>query len=126
MNRQGEVIARCRISDRVRQGVAWMPFGGWGDADGNPKSVNTLTPEEPTDWGGGSGFYDAFVRIEKLPDDSMEIALHCRNRDEGFAALDPSVNSRKIPSTRLAGRQAGGERVQTSDESIRGPRKSGE
>jgi hypothetical protein len=22
-----------------------------------------LTPEEPTDWGGGSGFYDAFVEV---------------------------------------------------------------
>lgn len=70
MNRQGEVIAHCRISDRVRPGVAWMPFGGWGDAGGNSRSVNTLTPEEPTDWGGGSGFYDAFVRVEKLLDDS--------------------------------------------------------
>jgi hypothetical protein len=25
--------------------------------------VNVLTPEEPTDWGGGSGFYDAFVEV---------------------------------------------------------------
>jgi hypothetical protein len=22
-----------------------------------------LTPEEPTDWGGGSGLYDAFVEV---------------------------------------------------------------
>jgi hypothetical protein len=40
-----------------------MPFGGFGDAAGNPVSVNTLTPEEPTDWGGGSGFYDTFVEV---------------------------------------------------------------
>jgi hypothetical protein len=25
--------------------------------------VNILTAEEPTDWGGGSGLYDAFVEI---------------------------------------------------------------
>ncbi|MEQ1829877.1 MAG: molybdopterin dinucleotide binding domain-containing protein, partial [Pirellula sp.] len=63
-NQQGAVIAECRISDRVRPGVVWMPFGGWGDVLGRPLSVNTLTPEEPTDWGDGSGFYDAFVDIE--------------------------------------------------------------
>ena len=62
-NDQGTVKAICRISDRVRPGLAWMPFGGLGDAEGNLNSVNTLTPEEPTDWGGGSGFYDTFVEI---------------------------------------------------------------
>ena len=25
--------------------------------------MNVLTPDEPTDWGGGSGFYDAFVEV---------------------------------------------------------------
>lgn len=64
-NDQGAIIAECRISNRVRPGVAWMPFGGQADAAGNPLSVNTLTPEEPTDWGGGSGFYDAFVRVTR-------------------------------------------------------------
>ncbi|MEI8022487.1 MAG: hypothetical protein WCH39_30030, partial [Schlesneria sp.] len=59
----GIVKAICRISDRVGPGLAWMPFGGHDDAEGNFVSANTLTPEEPTDWGGGSGFYDAFVEI---------------------------------------------------------------
>jgi hypothetical protein len=27
------------------------------------RAVNVLTAEEPTDWGGGSGFYDAFVEV---------------------------------------------------------------
>jgi anaerobic selenocysteine-containing dehydrogenase len=62
-NEQGSVFASCRISDRVQPGVVWMPFGGWGDSLGNSRSVNVLTPEEPTDWGGGSGFYDAFVDV---------------------------------------------------------------
>ena len=55
--------AVCRVSDRVRQGVAWMPFGGIADASGALASVNALTREEPTDWGGGSGLYDAFVEV---------------------------------------------------------------
>jgi len=26
--------------------------------------MNVLTPEEPTDWGGPRGFYDAFVEVK--------------------------------------------------------------
>jgi anaerobic selenocysteine-containing dehydrogenase len=66
-NDRGEVHAVCRVSDRVRPGVAWMPFGGFLDADGVRRSVNALTAEEPTDWGGGSGLYDAFVEVGRLP-----------------------------------------------------------
>ena len=64
-NELGTVTAVCRISDRIRPGVVWMPFGGLIDAAGNKRSVNSVTPEEPTDWGGGSGFYDAFVQISR-------------------------------------------------------------
>jgi anaerobic selenocysteine-containing dehydrogenase len=61
----GDVRAICRISDRLRPGVAWMPFGGLHDATGARQSVNLLTAEEPTDWGGGSGLYDAFVEVSR-------------------------------------------------------------
>lgn len=47
----------CRVSDRLRPGVAWMPFGG------HAEGVNRLTPEAPTKFFGGSGFYDCFVQI---------------------------------------------------------------
>ena len=60
---QGEVHAICCISERVQSGVVWMPFGGLQDAGGMSRHVNSLTPEEPTDWGGGSGFYDTFVEV---------------------------------------------------------------
>jgi anaerobic selenocysteine-containing dehydrogenase len=65
-NERGEVRAVCRVSDRVRPGVAWMPFGGLHDAGGSRQSVNVLTAEEPTDWGGGSGLYDAFVEVSAV------------------------------------------------------------
>jgi anaerobic selenocysteine-containing dehydrogenase len=68
-NARGEVRAVCSVTDRVRPGVAWMPFGGFMDAGGARRSVNVLTAEEPTDWGGGSGFYDAFVEVAPLPVD---------------------------------------------------------
>jgi anaerobic selenocysteine-containing dehydrogenase len=60
---RGSVEAICRITDRVARGVVWMPFGGLYDAGGARQSVNALTAEEPTDWGGGSGLYDAFVEV---------------------------------------------------------------
>jgi anaerobic selenocysteine-containing dehydrogenase len=66
-NERGEVRALCRVSERVRPGVVWMPFGGFMDAGGARHSVNLLTGEEPTDWGGGSGLYDAFVEVVPLP-----------------------------------------------------------
>ena len=62
-NCRGDVRAVCHVSNRVQPGVAWMPFGGFTDAGGKRLSVNVLTAEEPTDWGGGSGLYDAFVEV---------------------------------------------------------------
>ena len=62
-NARGALVAVCAVSDRVRPGVAWMPFGGLTDAAGTRQSVNVLTAEAPTDWGGGSGLYDAFVEV---------------------------------------------------------------
>jgi anaerobic selenocysteine-containing dehydrogenase len=67
-NEAGEVRAVCSVSDRVRPGVVWMPFGGFADASGARRSVNLLTREEPTDWGGGSGLYDAFVDVAPAHD----------------------------------------------------------
>lgn len=64
-NERGSLVAECRISNRVGAGVAWMPFGGTKDAKGNFQSVNQLTGEVPTDWGGGSGFYDTFVKLRR-------------------------------------------------------------
>ena len=67
-NGLGELVAICRVSDRVRAGVAFLPYGGAHDADGQRRSANALTPEEPTDWGEGSGFYDAFVEVAPAPE----------------------------------------------------------
>ena len=64
-NETGDVRAVCRITERVQRGIAWMPFGGLKDARGNAWHVNSLTKEEPTDWGGGSGYYDAFVEVTR-------------------------------------------------------------
>ncbi|MFM6932760.1 MAG: molybdopterin-dependent oxidoreductase [Novosphingobium sp.] len=65
-NALGEVHALCRVSDRLRRGIAWMPFGHLEDASGVRRGVNVLTDEAPTDWGGGTGYYDAFVEVETV------------------------------------------------------------
>jgi hypothetical protein len=44
-----------------------------GDATGY-----VLTAEEPTDWGGGSGFYDAFVEVAPNHIRRPEAAQHLR------------------------------------------------
>jgi anaerobic selenocysteine-containing dehydrogenase len=91
-NDRGEVRAVCSVSNRVRPGVVWMPFGGLADATGARRSVNLLTPEEPTDWGGGSGFYDAFVEVgpsrsQPSTAESAEQALHRRRPFAGFHVI---------------------------------------
>ena len=82
---RGEVRAVCAVSDRVRPGVAWMPFGGFTDASGARRSVNVLTPVEPTDWGGGSGLYDAFVEVAPAAADAVPIV-----RDPSAELTSPS------------------------------------
>ncbi len=79
-NELGEVEAVCEVSDVVQRGVAWAPFGGIADAANVQRHVNCLTPEEPTDWGGGSGFYDTFIDVESIPEDRGDRA--------GFGALE--------------------------------------
>jgi anaerobic selenocysteine-containing dehydrogenase len=59
----GAVQAVCQVSARVSPGVAWMPFGGLAAAAGADRGVNALVPMAPTDWGGGVGYYDAFVEV---------------------------------------------------------------
>lgn len=65
-NEFGSLTARCRISTDVPRGVASMPFGRNRDEAGARTTANALTPEMPTDHGGGSGFYDAFVEVRAV------------------------------------------------------------
>lgn len=61
-NDRGELRLPARISDRLRPGVAAIPWGWWG-AEAN---VNALTNDSPTDWGGGAAFYDTLVQAEPV------------------------------------------------------------
>ena len=65
-NDRGAFRARMRISERVRPGVAVVPFGHWrrGSADGS--GVNATTSGSVTDLGGGPTFNDNLVQVEAI------------------------------------------------------------
>jgi anaerobic selenocysteine-containing dehydrogenase len=56
-NDRGELQLPARLSDRLRPGVAAIPWGWWGKA----ANVNALTNDTLTDWGGGVAFSDTLV-----------------------------------------------------------------
>ena len=58
-NDRGALELPVRISDRLRPGVAAIPWGWWGDKH----AVNLLTNDEQTDWGGGIAFSDTLVEV---------------------------------------------------------------
>ncbi len=59
----GEVIRRLRITDATQPGVVVLE-GTWRGLDApDGKSINELTPDEPTDMGGGSAFHGALVEV---------------------------------------------------------------
>lgn len=61
-NQRGELALPARISDRLRPGVASIPWGWWG----RQANVNILTNDAPTDWGGGVAYFDTRVEAEPL------------------------------------------------------------
>jgi anaerobic selenocysteine-containing dehydrogenase len=72
-NDGGELRVVCTISERVRPGVACMPFGDFADESGGRQLVNLLTPVEPTDWGGGTGLNDAFVEVDPVRSAPLQV-----------------------------------------------------
>jgi anaerobic selenocysteine-containing dehydrogenase len=59
-NDRGALELPARISDRLRPGLAAIPWGWWGEE----ANVNVLTNDTPSDWGGAVAFYDTLVDAE--------------------------------------------------------------
>ncbi len=59
-NQRGHLELPARISDRLRPGVAAIPWGWWG----REANVNILTNDAPTDWGGGVAYFDTRVQAQ--------------------------------------------------------------
>jgi anaerobic dimethyl sulfoxide reductase subunit A len=66
-NDRGEVIARCRLTERVMPGVVDLPQGAWWTPDERGRdrggSVNVLTSERWTPFAKGSAQHTAMVQV---------------------------------------------------------------
>jgi anaerobic selenocysteine-containing dehydrogenase len=62
-NDRASIEVVVRISERMRPGVAAIPFGWWGDHHRDGRVANALTSDTLTDWGGGVAFSDTLVAI---------------------------------------------------------------
>ena len=61
-NDRGELHLPLRIGDRVRPGVAIVPWGWWGAA----QAVNALTNDAATDCGSGVAYLDTRVEVAQV------------------------------------------------------------
>jgi anaerobic selenocysteine-containing dehydrogenase len=68
-NGRGELDVVARVTangGRVRPGLVIVPFGWVGDCTKDKKTVNALTNDLLTTYGGGVSFYDTKVQVEKI------------------------------------------------------------
>ena len=62
-NDRGHFAALLRLSDGIREGVAWAPSIWWTKLSPDGHSVNDTTSQGETDLGGGPVFYDNLVEV---------------------------------------------------------------
>jgi len=62
-NDRGHFVARARIREGIREGVAWAPGVWWAKLSPDGRNVNAVTSQKLTDMGGGPTFYDCQVEI---------------------------------------------------------------
>jgi anaerobic selenocysteine-containing dehydrogenase len=63
-NSIGEVLCVARVSDRVREGVVFMPKGAWMNVSENGRTATALCPSHVSEVGGGACYNDARVEVE--------------------------------------------------------------
>jgi anaerobic selenocysteine-containing dehydrogenase len=54
-----------RIGDRVRPGLAIIPWGWWRTQHADGRNANALTNDTLTDWGGGVAYSDTLVEVAR-------------------------------------------------------------
>lgn len=64
-NDRASVELPVRVSDRLRPGLASIPWGWWRDHHPDGKVANSLTNDTLTEWGGGVAFSDTLVQVER-------------------------------------------------------------
>jgi anaerobic selenocysteine-containing dehydrogenase len=65
-NDRASVEVPVRVSDRLRPGVAAIPFGWWGTHHPDGCTANALTNDTLTEWGGGVAYSDTLVEVARI------------------------------------------------------------
>ena len=65
-NDRGEVRARARVGEGVGTGCVSLASGWWASLSPGGTSVNALTADGLSDWGGGGDFHDTLVQVACL------------------------------------------------------------
>jgi len=55
-----------KVTDRVRSGLAAIPWGWWRDHHADGHVANDLTNDTLTEWGGGVAYSDTLVQVEAV------------------------------------------------------------
>ncbi len=63
-NDRGSLLARARVGEKVRAGMAAVPSGWWASLVEGGASANALTSDRLTDLGGGCAYHDTLVEVE--------------------------------------------------------------
>ncbi len=63
-NDRASVEVPVKITQRLRPGLASIPWGWWRHQHGDGKVANSLTNDTLTEWGGGVAYSDTLVEIE--------------------------------------------------------------
>jgi anaerobic selenocysteine-containing dehydrogenase len=62
-NDRGAFVATARVSEGIREGVAWAPSIWWAKLAPDRRNANDTTSQGETDLGGGPVFYDNLVEV---------------------------------------------------------------
>ena len=64
-NERASLELPVKITERLRPGLAAIPWGWWRHQHPDGKVANSLTNDTLTDWGGGVAYSDTLVEIER-------------------------------------------------------------
>ncbi|MFK7919391.1 MAG: molybdopterin-dependent oxidoreductase [Ilumatobacter sp.] len=62
-NDRASLLVDVKVTERLRPGVAAIPFGWWGQHHQDGRIANSLTNDTLTEWGGGVAYSDTLVSI---------------------------------------------------------------
>ncbi|HEY1493401.1 MAG TPA: molybdopterin-dependent oxidoreductase [Candidatus Solibacter sp.] len=67
-NDRGSCVLSASVDGRVRPGVVCAPSVRWAKRSPGGNSINAVTSERLTDFGGGATFYSCLVQVERIGD----------------------------------------------------------